>query len=86
MHHGHVQVEIDSFAQLYLVENFRHSFDMDSYIYFTQVMQAETLASAYRLWRRNWRGPGKEYTSGALVWQVKQSHTVISVLQSHNRS
>ena len=33
-------------------------------------MQAETLASAYRLWRRNWKGKGKEYTSGALVWQV----------------
>lgn len=33
-------------------------------------MQAETLASAYRLWRRNWKGPGQEYTAGALVWQV----------------
>ena len=33
-------------------------------------MQAETLASAYRLWRRNWKGRGKEYTAGALVWQV----------------
>ena len=34
-------------------------------------MQAETLASAYRLWRRNWKGRGKEYTAGALVWQVR---------------
>lgn len=33
-------------------------------------MQAETLASAYRLWRRNWKGRGREYTSGALVWQI----------------
>ena len=33
-------------------------------------MQAETLAFAYRLWRRNWKGRGKEYTAGALVWQV----------------
>ena len=33
-------------------------------------MQAETLASAYRLWRRNWKGKGREYTAGALVWQV----------------
>ena len=41
-----------------------------SYVYYTQVMQAETLASAYRLWRRNWKGRGKEYTAGALVWQV----------------
>jgi len=34
-------------------------------------MQAETLASAYRLWRRNWRGPGRQTTAGALVWQVR---------------
>jgi hypothetical protein len=44
-----------------------------SYVYFTQVMQAETLASAYRLWRRNWRGRGRESTAGALVWQVRKS-------------
>ncbi|PCH41492.1 glycoside hydrolase family 2 protein [Wolfiporia cocos MD-104 SS10] len=56
--------------ELYLVENFKHSFDLDSYVYYTQIMQAETLASAYRLWRRNWQGKGKEYTSGALVWQI----------------
>lgn len=41
-----------------------------SYVYYTQVMQAETLAAAYRLWRRNWKGRGREYTAGALVWQV----------------
>ena len=34
-------------------------------------MQAECLASAYRLWRRNWAGKGKEYTAGALVWYVQ---------------
>ena len=33
-------------------------------------MQAETLAAAFRTWRRNWAGPGKEYTAGVLVWQV----------------
>lgn len=56
--------------ELYLMENFRHAFDMESYVYYTQVMQAETLAAAYRLWRRNWKGKGKELTSGALVWQI----------------
>ena len=40
-------------------------------------MQAETLASAYRLWRRNWKGRGKEYTAGALVWQVRASPAFI---------
>jgi hypothetical protein len=33
-------------------------------------MQAETLATAYRFWKRNWKGKGREYTAGALVWQV----------------
>ena len=56
--------------ELYLMENFRHAFDMESYIYYTQAMQAECLAAAYRLWRREWRGRGKESTAGALVWQV----------------
>lgn len=56
--------------ELYLVENFKHAFDIESYIYYTQIMQAECLAAAYRLWRRNWKGKGREYTAGALVWQI----------------
>lgn len=47
-----------------------------SYVYYTQIMQAETLASAYRLWRRNWRGKGREHTAGALVWQVSHRTNV----------
>ncbi|KAK7470699.1 hypothetical protein VKT23_002121 [Stygiomarasmius scandens] len=64
--------------ELYLVENFKHAFDMDSYVYYTQVMQAETLASAFRLWRRNWKGKGREYTAGALVWQINDCWPVTS--------
>ncbi|KAG7097004.1 hypothetical protein E1B28_004398 [Marasmius oreades] len=64
--------------ELYLVENFKHTFDMDDYVYYTQVMQAETLASAYRLWRRNWAGKGREYTAGALVWQINDCWPVTS--------
>lgn len=48
-----------------------------SYVYYTQVMQAETLAAAYRLWRRNWAGKGREYTAGALVWQVRMFTTLL---------
>ena len=66
---------------------------MDNYIFYTQIMQAETLAAAYRLWRRNWKGRGKEYTSGALVWQVGEdsrvvakSRSTIAGLASHGRS
>jgi hypothetical protein len=83
--------------ELYLMENFRHAFDMErfgisisvdigqsqmpsSYVYYTQIMQAETLAAAYRAWRRNWAGPGREYTAGALVWQVVAiRRTVVSI-------
>ncbi|KAK8844526.1 hypothetical protein IAR55_006372 [Kwoniella newhampshirensis] len=64
--------------ELYLMENFRHAFDMPSYVYYTQVMQAECLAAAYRLWRRNFKGRGKEYTSGALVWQINDCWPCVS--------
>ncbi|KAF8195946.1 beta-mannosidase [Mycena galopus ATCC 62051] len=64
--------------ELYLVENFKHSFEMESYVYATQVMQAEVLAAAYRLWRRNWGGKGREYTAGALVWQINDCWPVTS--------
>ncbi|OWP05578.1 glycoside hydrolase family 2 protein [Marssonina coronariae] len=56
---------------LYLVENFRYGPDpLEQFIYSTQLMQAECLASAYRLWKRQWKGPGREYCGGALVWQI----------------
>jgi beta-mannosidase len=64
---------------LYLTENFKYAFSpLEAYLYATQVMQAETLASAYRLWRREWRGRGKEYVAGALVWQINDCWPVIS--------
>ncbi|EAQ93729.1 hypothetical protein CHGG_01964 [Chaetomium globosum CBS 148.51] len=44
---------------LYLVENLRYAPDpLEQFVYSTQLMQAECLASAYRLWKREWRGPG----------------------------
>lgn len=64
--------------ELYLMENFRHAFDMPSYVYYTQAMQAETLAAAYRLWRRNWKGRGRELTAGALVWQLNDCWPCVS--------
>ncbi|KAH6900460.1 family 2 glycosyl hydrolase [Thelonectria olida] len=64
---------------LYLVENFRYAPDpLEHFIYCTQLMQAECLASAYRLWKREWRGPGKEYCGGALVWQINDCWPVTS--------
>lgn len=64
---------------LYLVENFRYAPDpLEQFIYCTQLMQAECLASAYRLWKRQWKGPGKEYCGGALVWQINDCWPVTS--------
>lgn len=63
----------------YLAENitFRHD-PLESYIYSTQLMQSEALSAAYRLWRRNWKGPGREYNAGALVWQINDCWPVTS--------
>ncbi|KAK4153335.1 glycoside hydrolase superfamily [Chaetomidium leptoderma] len=64
---------------LYLVENLRYAPDpLEHFIYATQLMQAECLASAYRLWKREWRGPGREYCGGALVWQTNDCWPVTS--------
>lgn len=41
-------------------------------------MQSETISAAYRLWRRNWKGRGREYTAGALVWQLNDCWPVTS--------
>ncbi|KJZ76128.1 hypothetical protein HIM_04584 [Hirsutella minnesotensis 3608] len=64
---------------LYLAENFRYSLDpIEQFVYYTQIMQSECLATAYRLWRRQWQGPEKEYCSGALVWQIDDCWPVTS--------
>ncbi|EEP82715.1 conserved hypothetical protein [Uncinocarpus reesii 1704] len=64
---------------LYMVENIRYQFEpFEQYIHCTQLMQAECLASAYRAWRRQWKGPGREYCAGALVWQMNDCWPVTS--------
>lgn len=64
---------------LYLVENIKYSLEpLPAYIFATQLMQAECLSTAYRLWRRNWKGEGREYTAGALVWQINDCWPVTS--------
>ena len=56
---------------LYLAENIPYTMrPLEQYIYCTQLLQAECLSTAYMLWKRQWRGPGQEYCSGALVWQI----------------
>lgn len=59
-------------------ENFRLTSDLETHIYNTQLMQSEAVSLAYRMWRREWRGRGKEYTAGALVWQLNDCWPVTS--------
>jgi len=63
----------------YLVEKIRIPADLEGYIYATQFIQSEALATAIRSWRRRWCGPGREYTTaGALIWQLDDCWPVIS--------
>lgn len=63
----------------YLTENLQFTFKpFEQYIYATQLLQAEALGTAYRLFRRQWQGPGKEYCAGALVWQLNDCWPVTS--------
>jgi beta-mannosidase len=56
-------------------------FDQQSlrgYIYCSQLIQSEGISTAFRGWRRQWKGPGKEYCAGALVWQLNDCWPVSS--------
>ena len=56
---------------LYVLENIRvDSMRLESWIYATQLIQAECLAFAVRSCRRQWKGPSREYCGGQLIWQV----------------
>ncbi|KAB5578052.1 beta-mannosidase precursor [Coniochaeta sp. 2T2.1] len=56
---------------LYVLENIRvDSMGLDSWVYATQLVQAECLGFAVRSCRRQWKGPGREYCGGTLVWQL----------------
>lgn len=48
-------------------ENFRLSFELETYVYLTQLLQSEAMGYAFRGWRRKF---GTRECGGALVWQV----------------
>lgn len=63
----------------YMSENLQFTFKpFEQYIYATQLLQAEAVGTAYRLFRRQWQGPGKEHCAGALVWQLTDCWPVTS--------
>ncbi|KAF7715939.1 Beta-mannosidase [Penicillium ucsense] len=60
----------------YLVENLRTATDLETYIYLTQVVQAETMMFGYRGWRRQWGD--ERHCGGALLWQLNDCWPTIS--------
>ncbi|KGO48230.1 Glycoside hydrolase, family 2, N-terminal [Penicillium expansum] len=60
----------------YLVENLRTATELDTYIYLTQVVQAETMMFGYRGWRRQWGD--ERHCGGALLWQLNDCWPTIS--------
>src|SRR4051812_44552915 len=49
---------------------------MQTYIYLTQVVQAETMMFGYRGWRRQWGD--ERHCGGALLWQLNDCWPTIS--------
>src|SRR6266498_3811799 len=49
-------------------ENFRMDFDLEMYVYLTQLVQSEAMGFAFRGWRRKFQ---HRQCGGALVWQVE---------------
>jgi beta-mannosidase len=62
----------------YLIENVRYPVDLADYVYKSQLVQSEALVSGIRGWRRRWAGPQREYSAGALVWQINDCWPVVS--------
>ncbi|KKK18066.1 hypothetical protein P175DRAFT_0457433 [Aspergillus ochraceoroseus IBT 24754] len=60
----------------YLVENLRTATDLETHIYLTQVVQAETMMFGYRGWRRQWGD--ERHCGGALLWQLNDCWPTIS--------
>ncbi|KAJ5144566.1 Glycoside hydrolase family 2 immunoglobulin-like beta-sandwich [Penicillium atrosanguineum] len=60
----------------YMVENLRTATDLETYIYLTQVVQAETMMFGYRGWRRQWGD--ERHCGGALLWQLNDCWPTIS--------
>ncbi len=63
---------------VYVSDTLRTPSELEEYIYATQFVQAEAIGAGLRGWRRRWQGEGREYTAGALVWQLNDCWPVTS--------
>ncbi|ORY43380.1 glycoside hydrolase [Rhizoclosmatium globosum] len=62
----------------YVFENVRFGTGLNEFTYATQLMQAEALSTAYRLWKREWGSPHNRRVGGALVWQLNDCWPCVS--------
>ncbi|KAG0652219.1 mannanase B [Hyphodiscus hymeniophilus] len=74
----HMAPEDQRTISLYLVDNFKHEMSLESYVYTTQLLQAEAMSYAVRGWRRLWKGPGHEECAGSLIWQLNDCFPAVS--------
>lgn len=82
--HHNKELQHERKLATYLIENFKFGFGLEDYIYITQLNQAEAMSCAMRAWRREWKGPGREYCGGSLLWQVRNyfSHRAAANVRS----
>jgi beta-mannosidase len=75
-HHkaGEGQMRIET----YIAGNIHIPTDLTDYIYASQFIQSEALATAYSGWRRRWGAPGRRAIGGALVWQLDDCWPAVS--------
>ena len=62
----------------YIVENFRlptQGLSLAVFTHLTQIMQAETMRYAYKIWRRDWQD---RKCGGVLVWQLNDCWPTVS--------
>ncbi|KAL3474146.1 glycoside hydrolase superfamily [Aspergillus californicus] len=62
----------------YILQNFKVKEDFKSYLHLSQLAQSETMAYAYRSWRRDWGKAQSRRCGGVLVWQLNDCWPTIS--------
>ncbi|KAL1962652.1 hypothetical protein VTN77DRAFT_9286 [Rasamsonia byssochlamydoides] len=63
---------------MYLIDNLRHGYTLEEYVYATQLNQAEATDYALRAFRRLWKGPAAEECAGSLIWQLNDCFPAVS--------
>lgn len=62
----------------YVAENFRVRYDLTTFIHLSQIVQAESMAYAYKTWRKQWGSRQERQCGGVLVWQLNDCWPTIS--------